>query len=191
MKTGPSVTSLTHHLSTAPLELVDTADLGHTPALLNDTLLALGMAPLAAAEKAALMDRQAPGGDNRLRAVRAALSCLSAPWFTDNAGSFDRQRILAFLTTGLCEVSRVVNPRYFITDPEGREELARRVLQALELLPEGETAAQAADRMTSVDSVERKKVVEKSREAQRRAQEIREALARKEAEEAASKMTRD
>jgi len=98
------------------------------------------------------------------------------------------------LLTGapLKALAQVVKSRQFITDPERREELARLVLAHLELLPEGETANKAKDRLTTLDSVERVRLIEKTRQAQeRRAEALREAMARKEAEEAASKMSRE
>lgn len=67
----------------------------------------------------------------------------------------------------------------------------RLCLQALDLRPWGETEIQALDRLNTVDSLERKRVMRESLAAHKRAEEIRQAMARKEAEEAASKMTRE
>jgi len=57
--------------------------------------------------------------------------------------------------------------------------------------PAGETAAQAQDRLAAVSSGERLRVIEAARLAEERAREIREALARKAAQEAADKWTRE
>ena len=78
-----------------------------------------------------------------------------------------------------------------VSDPDRREELARLCLRALGLLPAGETAAQAQDRLTTLSTAERQRVIREAREAERRAQKIREAMVKKAAEEAAAKYMRD
>lgn len=79
----------------------------------------------------------------------------------------------------------------FVFDPERREELVRTVVARLGLLPQGETAAQATDRLARVSGVERQRLLDASRAAEARARAIREALARKAAEESADKWTRE
>lgn len=79
----------------------------------------------------------------------------------------------------------------FVFDPERREELVRTVVARLGLLPQGETATQAADRLARVSGVERQRLLDASRATEERARAIREALARKAAEESADKWTRE
>lgn len=79
----------------------------------------------------------------------------------------------------------------FVFDPERRDELVRTVIARLGLLPDGENAAQAADRLARVSGVERQRLLEASRATEERARAIREALARKAAEESADKWTRE
>jgi hypothetical protein len=55
----------------------------------------------------------------------------------------------------------------------------------------GESASEAADRLQQVDSVQRRRVLQAAAERERRAREVREAMARKAAEEAAAKVTRE
>ncbi|HEY1052340.1 MAG TPA: hypothetical protein VGE39_21355, partial [Prosthecobacter sp.] len=81
--------------------------------------------------------------------------------------------------------------RSFVTDPDRREEIVRVALARLHLRPAGETAAQAQDRLTSLSASERQRVIAAARAAEERAQAIREALARKAAEESADKYTRE
>lgn len=88
---------------------------------------------------------------------------------------------------GLRKLSGLVNPQQCIADPDRREELARMCLHALGLRPEGETVEQAMDRKGTLDSVERQRVLQETAEAERRAREVREALARKQALESASR----
>lgn len=81
----------------------------------------------------------------------------------------------------------LVKPVAFIHDADRREELARWCLKSLALVPRGETLAHAADRLTALDSVERHRVLKATAAAERRAREVREAMARKKAQESASR----
>ena len=64
-------------------------------------------------------------------------------------------------------------------------------LARLGFVPAGETPEQAADRLTAISGMERRRLLEASRAAEQRARQIREALARKAAEEAADKWSRE
>ncbi|MBK6607158.1 MAG: hypothetical protein IPG24_17185 [Leptospiraceae bacterium] len=69
---------------------------------------------------------------------------------------------------------------------------ARSILpERIKLKTKGETDNHALDRLTTVNSIERQRLIEESKAAQKRAQELREAIARQEAEEAASKWNRE
>ena len=105
----------------------------------------------------------------------------------------DYKKIFGFLKSPkLKELSRIVDYREFLEDQERKEELARLALEALGFLPKGETQKKAKDRLTTLDSIERKKIMEKTRIAQEKARKLREALAKKKAEEEwASKMNRE
>jgi len=105
-------------------------------------------------------------------------------WFRERRGEFVEKAIDIFQTTP-ARFSGVVKPDRFIDDPERREELARLCLDILGLRPAGETDEQASDRLASLDSVERGKVIREARAAEKRAREVREAMARKAAQEAA------
>lgn len=78
-----------------------------------------------------------------------------------------------------------------LADEDLREELIRLLLSALCLRPEGETAAQAEDRLLMVSAEERERVLAASRASEQRAAAIREALAAQRAREAADKYTRE
>jgi division protein CdvB (Snf7/Vps24/ESCRT-III family) len=65
------------------------------------------------------------------------------------------------------------------------------VLAHLGYRPDDETAAQAADRLQAVSGSARRALIEASRNAERRAREIRAALEAKEAQESADKWTRE
>jgi hypothetical protein len=74
---------------------------------------------------------------------------------------------------------------------ERREELARLTLARLGLRPEGESEAEATDRLSALSATERYRLVQASREAEARARKVRKALMRKQAKEAADKWTRE
>ncbi len=89
------------------------------------------------------------------------------------------------MLTGLDELAELVKAPQLIADSDRREELSRLCLKALDLRPAGETAAQAQDRLTTLNTAERQRVVAAARAAEERARQIREAMAKKAAEEAA------
>ncbi|HYP87763.1 MAG TPA: hypothetical protein VEQ59_06410 [Polyangiaceae bacterium] len=99
--------------------------------------------------------------------------------------------VVALLLEGARELSEYATVEKLIADPDRREELARFSLARLGFRPHGETRAQAEDRLTSLSAAERARVLRASREAEARARAVREALARKAAEESADKYTRE
>ncbi len=84
-------------------------------------------------------------------------------------------------------LSELVSPSQFVHDPDRSEELVRLCLASIDVLPEGESQTHARDRLTTLDSVERQKVLQATAEAERRAREIREAMARQSAMESTSR----
>ena len=107
-------------------------------------------------------------------------------WFVERPDTAPGMWAL-FASDVLKRLSELVKPAAFVTDPDRREELARTCLKSLARVPNGETAAQAADRLTALDSVERHRVLKATAAAERRAREIREAMAKKKAQESASR----
>jgi hypothetical protein len=102
------------------------------------------------------------------------------------------EKIISLLISNdVKELSRIVSFELFFEDQERREELIRISLKHLNLIPEGETEVNAKDRLNTLDSVERMRIIRKTKNAQKRAQELRAAMARKAAAEAASKMSRE
>lgn len=101
------------------------------------------------------------------------------------------EAVLALLSDGAAELAAQTPARRFVEDAERREELARFALARLGCRPAGESRAQSEDRLTSLSAVERQRVLAAARAAERRAREIRAALARKAAEESADKWTRE
>ncbi len=132
------------------------------------------------------------GGDrerNRLRLTLIACWLLADPGFADLLES--RKSVRRFLESGLTEMAALVDAPQFVTEPDRREELARFTLARLELIPAGEGKAQALDRLTTLSSVERERVLKRARAEQKRARKVREELARKAREAAAPGWTRE
>ena len=99
--------------------------------------------------------------------------------------------LLQILQQVPAELARYTTVEQLVSDSDRREELARLTLARMQLLPLGETAAQAQDRLNVLSSAERERLVAASRAAEARARLLREAMARRAAEEAADKMGRE
>jgi hypothetical protein len=89
------------------------------------------------------------------------------------------------------ELSRYASATKLQTDPDRREELVRAALAQLGYRPEGESLAQAQDRLTALSAAEHRRVVQAASDAEKRARAVRAALAKKAAEESADKWTRE
>lgn len=103
--------------------------------------------------------------------------------------AFDKLQRL--LTEGARELQASGAAHHYVQQADRREELIRMTLAQLDLRPAGETLAQAQDRLAAVSAGERGRVIEAARQAELRAREIREALARQAAQEAADKWSRE
>lgn len=91
----------------------------------------------------------------------------------------------------LAQLSYERNVEYYLFEEDGREEFVRAVLRDLGARPEGETIAQAEDRLSAVSSQARRVVMGEAAEGLARARQLRAALAKKAAEEAADKYMRE
>jgi hypothetical protein len=133
--------------------------------------------------------------DNQRRAAGFAMVfawLLADPWFPRHAGTrMSQKRVWYTFTTLAVAHGGEGTASQWHGDPKRREEIVRSMLATLELVPEGETEAQADDRLTRVSSAQRKRLLAAAREAEARAQVVREALAAKAAQEAADKYTRE
>jgi len=126
---------------------------------------------------------------NRLRVSLLLSWVLADGWF--RTADLRAAPLFPLLSQGASELSEHGSVEKLITDPERREELARFCLARLGFRPQGESRAQAEDRLTSLSAAERARVLRASRAAEERARAVREALARKAAEESADKYTRE
>ena len=126
---------------------------------------------------------------NLLRLILICCWLLHDDWFIEH-GRLSKG-VFALFHKGLGALARLVDAELFVTDPDRREELVRLCLGALSHRPEGESEAQAADRLTTLDSVNRHKVIEDVKEREKRARKLRKKMEEKRAREAAAKASRE
>jgi hypothetical protein len=187
---GPQLETLTRRLAECPSDfLLDPKDAKgngrvEVGAVVFDLIRELGGRPLTKKE----LDKfKSASPQNRLVLIASWL--LYDVWFRSRGGFADKALVL--FSEGLVELAKVVAVPTFVSDPDRREELARSCLKSLDLRPAGESETQAQDRLTTLDSVERAKVIKAAREAEERARQIREEMRRKAEEEAAASWGRE
>ncbi len=189
---GPPLPALLHRIADTPDDFlaeprIGTSGLVVVAAVAGDLCRLLGGAPTSA-DLAVLIGRQP--ADRNPHAVSLILCwLLSDEWFRSARPA--PADVLALLAAGAAELAAQTPSRKFVDDPERREELARFALARLGYRPAGESQAQAEDRLTSLSAAERARVMAAARDAEERARAIREALARKAAEESADKWSRE
>lgn len=193
---GPILESLTRRLAECPPDfLAEPKRPGgqgqvEVAAVVSDLLESLGGSPLTAPGLFAY-----PGASevnahrNRLRLVLVGAWLLNAPELRGVPKAAERAR--EWLGSQLGELAAYVNAEALVADPDRREEFVRLGLYALDVRPAGESLEQAMDRLATLSSVERARVVKRAQEAERRAREVREEMARKAAEEAAASWGRE
>jgi hypothetical protein len=194
-KSGPDLETLLHRLAETPAEFLAEPRVGnagavHVAALVNDLLALHGQrATLAALEHFTATGADVRSERNRLALVMITVWLLADAWLIDAA--LPQHQLLHLLGAVVTELAQAGVAHQFVEDPDRREELVRVALARLDYRPAGETVAQAADRLSRISGVERKRLLEASRAAEQRAAEIRAALARKAAEESADKWSRE
>ena len=194
MREGPPIELLTRRLSVCPREFLrppKTLRTGeiHVGAVVFDLAGRITGRPVSPEALRPFM-RAKKQGVPWLRLVLVACWMLHDEVFQGEMPDLS-PRLLAFLEGGLRELSSLVTAEQCVTEPDRREELARMCLDALGILPAGESRAEAKDRLNALDSRERARVLEKTRKAQEHARKVREAMRRKKAREAASKVMRE
>ncbi len=190
---GPILETLTHRLAQAPEDFLAEPKIGkagqvRVAAVVGDLCRLLGFAATTT-ELEPFHGKDAQKDRNWLAVALLASWLLCDEWF-QKAGP-GRDHVLALLRDGARELANETPARKFVADAERREELARFLLARLGLRPAGETEAQAEDRLTSLSAAERARVMRAAKAAEERARAIREALARKAAEESADKWSRE
>jgi hypothetical protein len=190
---GPILESLTRRLTETPEEFLAEPRIGqtgraHVAAVVGD-LLQLLSTSVQSNELGRFVGMDVRQDRNRLAITLLLCWLLSDEWFRQ--AKLEPRTILSLLDSEANELAAQLASRKFVTDPDRREELARVTLARLGFRPAGETLAQAQDRLTTLNSSERARVMKASRAAEERARQIREALTKKAAEESADKWTRE
>lgn len=178
---GPPLDRLLHRLADCPSEFLLSSSELDIAALACDHFRAIG-----AAIPDALQRRRVALASEAHRLLPIVLWLLRDDWFVARPDLAEATWGL-LQSAGLTQLAKLVRAEAVVNDPDRREELARLCLKGLGVQPEGESAAQAADRLTTLDSVERERVIRQTRQAEARAREIRAAMARQRAQEAAAR----
>lgn len=197
--TAPPMAALLRHLADAPLDWLAPPEVGRSAGVRVSALLADCFDAL---EAAALDEAEAKAGEGRdkdaigrLRLVMLSLWLLhEAELQATLRGRLDatrRQALLDFLQRDLRQRADHLSAQRVMESNEGREELVRQLLHRLDLLPADESAATFNYRLKARDSIEQAQLVAIARAAEERARKLREAMARKAAEEAAMKYNRE
>lgn len=193
---GPILHTLLHRLAETPTDFVAGPAAPAvtriapevTAALVNDLLTRLGR-PLDTATLRRFCADGGNGTDNRLALVRILVWLLADDCFRQVL--LEPNAVLQLLDATAADLAKEDKAAKYVSDPDRREELARIALARLGCRPQGESEAQAADRLSAISSSERRRLVAASRETEQRARAIREALVRKRAEESADKWSRE
>lgn len=199
MDNGPDLFYLLQRLQSCPNEFLLSPILLSQPknykgeiqtaSVVNDLLLDLGLSEDPKIIFNTLQLKHSAENANYLQLVLITSYLIGDSWFLQSK-KFGLKAKELFLNK-LKPLALLVEAKQFVLDSERREELVRFCLKELNLKPNGESETHANDRLTTINSIERQKLIEESKAAQKRAQELREAIARQEAEEAASKWNRE
>lgn len=188
-----SVAELVHRLAACPDDFLAAPRVGTSgtvvvAAVVGDTVRGLGT-ELSADWIASLRPPATDDhGTNWLRCTLVSCWLATDP---ELAGALRGKQFLAFLAGDLHRLAALVRADQLVADVDRREELARLLLRAANAVPAGESAAHAADRLATLDSATRLRVEAEARAAEERAREVREALERQRAAEAAARASRE
>ncbi len=173
-----SLSRLTRRLAETPTDFLSPET--SVPAVVSDLLMAAGGPGLD--ERSAMPFESSER--NWLRIVLVSCWLLADEELMARA---EPKRVLHYLTEVLLPLADLVDAPLFVSDPDRREELARLALRSLDLLPDGESKAQAADRLATVDTVRRYEVLQAAKAAEERAAAVRKAMEEQRATEAAAR----
>lgn len=192
-KAGPALEAMIRRLLDTPPEFLAEPRVGNAgtvylPALVNDVLRMHGHGASARwLEGLGGMDPRARR--NRLAVAMIVSWLVADEWFVSQG--LPGSALCSLFEGATVSLAQATPAHRFVTDPGHGEELVRVVLAHFDYHPANETPEQACDRLAAVSGAARRKLLEASRQAEKRAREVREALARKAAQEAADKWTRE
>ncbi len=187
---GPLLETLLRRLAECPEDFLRPVDAPGKEGLSVEALvcdLLRVLRPNAAPESDLALRTAIRDAQPRTRRLIAIVTwMLHDPWFLEHPELAAGMARLPG-SPNLAQLAALVKPESAIQDPDRREELARLCLRVLDLRPLGESPEQATDRLTMLDSAERQRILRATAAAERRAREVREAMARARAAEASSR----
>jgi len=193
MREGPSLTTLLHRVSECPPIFLDEPRIGYEGRVHVGVIVA-DLIRLYAGDRGHDVDVTPWLSSDTTQRNRLRLIAVACWLLADDSihGAVEVPTLLYdLLKDGLDGLAGIVEAGKFVANEERREELVRYCLYRLGLRPAGETDKQAEDRLATLNSVEQRSILRGTDQAQRRAEEIRKALKRKAAQEAAAKVSRE
>lgn len=189
----PSIAALVHRLAACPDDflaepVVGRAGVVSVAAVIGDVVRSGGTELPDDWSRSLTPPRADAATINWLRA------CLVSAWLAADAEIarwVTGPGLLGFLGGDLLRMAGFVAAPDLVRDADRREELARSLLRSIGVVPAGESAAQAEDRLATLDSASRTRVEAEARAAEERAREVRAALERQRAAEAAARASRE
>jgi hypothetical protein len=192
---GPSLAAMTHRLAECPEDFLNICDDANGSAcviaLLADFFRRFDDNPMRIDDPfvAKLISAKFTVNHQRhLGLLSLALWLFYDPWFSDRK-EFAASMWNLLQGDHFQSISQLLKPRTVLSNPDRREELVRVCLSGLDLRPDGETIPQATDRLMSLNSIERERILKETAAAEKRAREVREAMARIKAQESVSRYT--
>ena len=178
---GPPIEDLIRRLAETPADFLAEPRIGsrgtvNVAAVVSDTIFALSGVQLSPEQAKSFQGKDVRADRNRLSITLIACWLLYDPWFQAQKDPF--QAALDFLTSTVSEVAAITQSAKFVNGPDRREELARLCLKDLGFRPAGETITQAQDRLSTLSSAERQRVIRAAKVAEDRAKAIREEMQR-------------
>lgn len=122
--------------------------------------------------------------DNHWRAIHISTWLLSHQDFVNNPQI--ENKLYQFWFEELLKATVYVKYNEWISDDERAEEMIRLLLYCCEIMPYGESHNEAADKLSSINSEERYRVLKESYEAHERIMNIQREMAEQKAREAAN-----
>ncbi|WP_288380569.1 hypothetical protein [uncultured Massilia sp.] len=190
---GPALETLTRRLLDTPAEFLDEPRIDNSgtvavPALVHDLMRLHGhRAPARWLD--GLGGAQPRARRNRLAVMMVLCWLLADEWFL--AQGLPRDALYSLFENEAGQLAQATPAHNFVQETGAGEELVRVALAHFGYRPADESLEQAQDRLAAVSAAARRRLLDASRAAEKRAREVREALARKAAEESADKWTRE
>ncbi len=199
-KTDLSVERLCRRVASIPGVFVEARPKGHprlaTRAIVHDMILTqTGESLTPRTAGGYRYKRKRSNADKAALSQRLFLTRVVCWLLADDAFRGQSADALRAAIDGALPALEVVAARQFVEDADRREELVRMTLAHLNLAPAGETKADAEDRLSALDSVQRVRLLQEARAAEearrKREAELAAELAKKRAAEQAARYDRE